>query len=64
MVFPYCGEEFLISLIDVPLMVAEVEALSQQVDAVVVSLQLGNEYDTLPNEDQFYIFQALSDLRG
>ncbi|TLQ49242.1 CapA family protein [Ruoffia tabacinasalis] len=55
------GEEYLISLIDVPLMVAEVEALSQQVDAVVVSLQLGNEYDTLPNEDQFYIFQALSD---
>ncbi len=55
------GEEYLISLIDVPLMVAEVEALSDQVDAVVVSLQLGEEYATLPNDDQFYIFQSLSD---
>lgn len=55
------GEEYLISLIDVPLMVAEVEALNQQVDAVVVSLQLGEEYGTLPNDEQFYVFQALSD---
>lgn len=55
------GEEYLISLIDVPLMVAEVEALSQQVDAVVVSLQLGEEYGLLPNDEQFYVFQALSD---
>lgn len=55
------GEEYLISLIDVPLMVAEVDALSEQVDVVVVSLQLGEEYATLPNEDQFYVFQSLSD---
>lgn len=57
---PY-GEEYLISLIDLDLMILEVEMLASQVDAVVVSLQLGEEYATLPNEDQFYIFQALSD---
>lgn len=57
---PY-GEEHLISLIDLDLMVLEVEMLTSQVDAVVVSLQLGEEYATLPNEEQFYVFQTLSD---
>ncbi|XJS09804.1 CapA family protein [Aerococcaceae bacterium WGS1372] len=55
------GEEYLINLIDVPLMVTEVEELNQQVDAVIVSLQLGEEYGTLPNDEQFYVFQSLSD---
>lgn len=54
------GEEYLISLIDLSLMVQEVAYLDEQVDAVVVTLQLGEEYDTLPNENQFYIFQELS----
>lgn len=55
------GEEYLINLIDLPVMLAEIEKLKPQVDAVVVSLQLGGEYDTLPNEEQFSIYQALSD---
>lgn len=55
------GEEYLINLIDVPLMVREVEALKEEVDAVIVSLQLGEEYGTLPNDEQFYVFQSLSD---
>ena len=55
------GEEYLINLIDLPVMLAEIEKLKPQVDAIVVSLQLGGEYDTLPNDEQFYIYQALSD---
>lgn len=55
------GEEYLINLIDLPVMLAEIEKLKPQVDAIVVSLQLGGEYDTLPNDEQFYIYQVLSD---
>lgn len=55
------GEEYLINLIDLPIMLAEIEQLKTQVDAVVVSLQLGGEYDTLPNDEQLYFYQALSD---
>ncbi|MCW6681904.1 CapA family protein [Aerococcaceae bacterium NML160702] len=55
------GQEHLISLIDLPVMLEEVAALKQQVDAVVVTLQLGEEYETLPNENQNYVFQALAD---
>ncbi|MDO4432722.1 MAG: CapA family protein [Aerococcaceae bacterium] len=55
------GEEYLISLLDTETMLAEVEALKPQVDAVVVTLQLGEEYDTLPNDNQRYVFQLLSD---
>lgn len=55
------GEEYLVNLIDLPVMVKEIEKLKSQVDAVVVSLQLGGEYDTLPNDEQFMVYQALSD---
>lgn len=55
------GEEYLVNLIDLPVMLKEVEQLQKEVDAVIVSLQLGGEYDTLPNDEQFYIYQALSD---
>lgn len=55
------GEEYLISLVDLPVMLAEIEKLKPQVDAIVVTLQLGEEYDTLPNDTQREVFQALSD---
>ncbi len=55
------GEEYIISLVDVEKMVADVTSLKEQVDAVVVTLQLGQEYDTLPDDNQRYVFQALSD---
>lgn len=55
------GQEYVISIIDLPVMLEEVEQLKQQVDAVVVTLQLGEEYDTLPNANQNYVFQALAD---
>lgn len=55
------GEEYLINLIDLQVMLREVEILKSQVDAVVVSLQLGGEYDPLPNDEQFQVYQALSD---
>lgn len=55
------GEEYIISLVDVEQMAADVTALKEQVDAVVVTLQLGQEYETLPDDNQRYVFQALSD---
>ena len=41
-------------------MLAEVEWLTPQVDAVVVTLQLGPEYGTLPDEQQLYVFEELA----
>lgn len=55
------GEGYLISLVDLPTMLAEVEWLKPQVDAVVVTLQLGPEYGTMPDDEQLYVFQALAD---
>lgn len=54
------GEEYLISLVDLPTMLSEVEWLKPQVDAVVVTLQLGPEYGTLPDEQQLYVFEELA----
>ncbi|OYW70550.1 MAG: hypothetical protein B7Z25_04135, partial [Aerococcus viridans] len=42
-------------------MLDDVEALKDQVDAVVVSLHLGTEYGTLPDGEQIAITQALAD---
>lgn len=55
------GEAYLISLLDVPTMLKEVDWLKPQVDAVVVTLQLGPEYGTMPDEQQLEVFQALAD---
>lgn len=41
-------------------MLSEVEWLKPQVDAVVVTLQLGPEYGTLPDEQQLYVFEELA----
>lgn len=55
------GEEHLISLVDLPVMLEEVEWLKPQVDAVIVTLQLGPEYGEMPDETQLEVFQALAD---
>lgn len=55
------GKEFTISLVDIDKMVAEVKELDKQVDAVVVTLQLGQEYDTLPDDNQRFVFEMLSE---
>lgn len=55
------GEDYLVSLVDLPTMLAEVEWLKAQVDAVIVTLQLGPEYGTLPDEQQLSIFDALAE---
>lgn len=54
-------EPYLVNLIDLPLMEQEVRELKQQADAVVVSLQVGPEYDVTPDDEQRTIFQGLSD---
>lgn len=41
-------------------MISEVESLSEEVDAVVVSLHLGTEYGTLPDADQIALAETLS----
>lgn len=53
--------EYAVNLIDIDRMLADVEDLKQQVDAVVVTLQLGEEYDEYPAPYQEEIFQALAD---
>lgn len=55
------GEEHLISLVDLPVMLEEVAWLKPQVDAVIVTLQLGPEYDEMPDDVQLEVFQALAD---
>lgn len=55
------GKEYTISLVDIDNMIAEVKELDQQVDAVVVTLQLGQEYDTLPDDNQRFVFEMLSE---
>lgn len=55
------GEDYLISLVDLPTMLSEIEWLKPQVDAVVVTLQLGPEYGLYPDDNQLYVFQALAD---
>lgn len=55
------GEEHLISLVDLPVMLEEVEWLKPQVDAVIVTLQLGPEYGEMPDDTQLEVFQALAD---
>ncbi|WP_124057975.1 CapA family protein [Vaginisenegalia massiliensis] len=55
------GEDYLVSLIDLPVMLKEIEALNKQVDATVVSVQLGEEYGTMPNQEQLTLYQALSE---
>lgn len=54
-------QPYLINLVDLPQMVEDVKALKDKVDAVVVTLQLGQEYDTTPDPTQEQVFQALSD---
>ncbi|WP_207940976.1 gamma-polyglutamate biosynthesis protein CapA [Enterococcus sp. DIV2402] len=55
------GKEYTISLVDVEKMVDDVTKLKDQVDAVVVTLQLGQEYETLPDDNQRYVFEMLSE---
>lgn len=55
------GEEYLISLVDIPTMVDEVAWLKPQVDAVIVTLQLGPEYGEMPDDIQLEVFQTLAD---
>lgn len=55
------GKEYTISLVDVEKMVADVTKLKEEVDAVVVTLQLGQEYETLPDDNQRYVFEMLSE---
>lgn len=57
---PY-GEEYVVNLVDTDKMLADVEWLKPQVDAVVVTLQLGPEYDPIPNAEQEYVFNLLSE---
>lgn len=55
------GKEYTISLVDIDRMVKEVRELDEIVDAVVVTLQLGQEYDTLPDDNQRFVFEMLSE---
>lgn len=55
------GKEYTISLVDIDRMMTEVRELNEQVDAVVVTLQLGQEYDTLPDDNQRFVFEMLSE---
>lgn len=54
------GKEFTINMIDVDKMSQVVKELKKQADAVVVSVHDGEEYETLPNDDQRYVFEILS----
>ncbi len=54
------GKEFTINMIDVDKMSQAVKELKKQADAVVVSVHDGEEYETLPNDDQRYVFEILS----
>lgn len=55
------GQGYLVSLLDLEVILSEVEWLKPQVDAVVVTLHMGPEYGEWPDEQQEYYFQALSD---
>ncbi|MGO4936173.1 CapA family protein [Fundicoccus sp. Sow4_H7] len=57
---PY-GEEYIVSMLDLDVILSEVEWLKPQVDAVVVTLHMGPEYGEWPDDQQQYYFQALSD---
>lgn len=54
-------EPWAVNYADLPVMLQEVAALNNQVDAVVVSLHLGTEYGTLPDDEQIAVTQALAD---
>lgn len=54
------GREYLVGLADLPTMEAEIQALAEQVDAVVVSLNLSDEATEEPGQEQRDIYQALS----
>lgn len=55
------GEEYLLSLIDLELIPLEIELLNEQVDVSVVIFHNGEEYDTLPNENQLYVMEIARD---
>ncbi|WP_162890960.1 CapA family protein [Suicoccus acidiformans] len=55
------GEEYLISLTDLDIMLEEIAQVQNQCDAMVVTLQLGPEYDPWPDATQEHVFQALAD---
>lgn len=55
------GEEYLLSLIDLELIPLEIEYLNEQVDVSVVIFHNGEEYDTLPSENQLYVMEVARD---
>lgn len=58
---PPGDEPWVVNYAELSTMLDEVASLQDQVDAVVVSLHLGTEYGTLPDEEQLAISQALAD---
>lgn len=54
-------EPWVVNYADLATMLDEVAVLRDQVDAVVVSLHLGTEYGTLPDDEQLAVTQALAD---
>ncbi|HIY58444.1 MAG TPA: CapA family protein [Candidatus Tetragenococcus pullicola] len=55
------GKEYTISLIDIDKMTKEISELKKKADVVVVSVHDGPEYETLPNDDQRFVFEMVSE---
>ena len=54
------GKEYLVNLIDIDRMKADVEKAKQQADVIVMSIHWGNEYHRLPNDEQRLIAEEMS----
>lgn len=54
------GKDYLINLIDVDKINAEIKAAKKVSDVVVLSLHFGNEYELLPNETQKMLVQEFA----
>ncbi len=59
---PPADEPWVVNYAYLEEMLNDVAILKDQVDAVVVSLHLGTEYGTLPDEEQQIVSQALADV--
>lgn len=54
-------EPWVVNYAELPTMLEDVADLRDKVDAVVVSLHMGTEYGTLPDDEQIVVTQALAD---
>lgn len=54
-------EPWVVNYAELPTMLEDVADLRDKVDAVIVSLHMGTEYGTLPDDEQIAVTQALAD---